>query len=267
MIGVIRCRPSIVRTRFDRCREHRLVPEISKTADQALAVLLAVSEHQPASAAELCRVLEMNRTVAHRLLVTLRNRGFVRRVGDAYMLGPAAAQLASNLAPALWEAARPSMEQFAAETGETVVLQVVDGGAAVILAQVIGRRHVVRVEQNLIARHPLHLGASGRVLLAFGPSRRTRRILASVAAADEVLSELAAIRGRGYALSHDELQHGVHAASVPVLGRDGLAVAALAVLVPSNRAAQVPELVSPLVAAAKEIGALLAGADADEPEA
>jgi DNA-binding IclR family transcriptional regulator len=243
------------------------VPEISKTADQALAVLLAVSEHQPASAAELCRVLEMNRTVAHRLLVTLRNRGFVRRVGDAYMLGPAAAQLASNLAPALWEAARPSMEQFAAETGETVVLQVVDGGAAVILAQVIGRRHVVRVEQNLIARHPLHLGASGRVLLAFGPSRRTRRILASVAAADEVLSELAAIRGRGYALSHDELQHGVHAASVPLLGRDGLAVAALAVLVPSNRAAQVPELVSPLVAAAKEIGALLAGADADEPEA
>ena len=75
------------------------------------------------------------------------------------------------------------MEQFTAETGETVVLQVADGGAAVILAQVIGRRHVVRVEQNLIARHPLHLGASGRVLLAFGPGRRTRRMLASVAGA------------------------------------------------------------------------------------
>ena len=242
------------------------MPEISKTADQALAVLLAVSEHQPASAADLCRVLEMNRTVAHRLLATLRNRGFVRRVGDAYMLGPAAAQLASNSAPALREAARPSMEQFTAETGETVVLQVVDGSAAVILAQVIGRRHVVRVEQNLIARHPLHLGASGRVLLAFGPTRRTRRMLAGMAGADEMRSELAAICGRGYALSHDELQHGVHAASAPVLGPDGVAVAALAVLVPSSRAAQVPGLVSPLVAAAKEIGAVLAGTDADEPD-
>jgi len=237
------------------------VPEISKTADQALALLLAVSEHQPASAADLCRVLEMNRTVAQRLLATLRNRGFVRRVGDAYMLGPAATQLASSLAPALRQAAKPSMEQFAAEAGETVVLQVVDGGAAVILAQVIGRRYVVRVEQNLVASHPLHLGASGRVLLAFGPGRQARRMLAGVAAADAVLSELAAIRRRGYALSHDELQHGVHAASAPVLGIDGLVVAALAVLVPSNRATRVPELVSPLVAAAKEVGAVLAGKD------
>lgn len=243
------------------------MPEISKTADQALALLLAVSEHQPASAADLCRVLEMNRTVAQRLLATLRNRGFVRRIGDTYMLGPAAAQLAGNSAPALWEAARPVMEQFAAETGETVVLQVVDGGAAVILAQVIGRRYVVRVEQNLIVRHPLHLGASGRVLLAFGPGRQTRRMLGSVAAGDEVLSQLAAIRSHGYALSHDELQHGVHAVSAPVLGRDGLAVAALAVLVPSNRAARVPELVSPLVAAAKEVGAVLACTDGDESEA
>ena len=242
------------------------MPEISKTADQALALLLAVSEHQPASAADLCRVLEMNRTVAQRLLATLRNRGFVRRVGDAYMLGPAAAQLASSSAPALREAARPVMEQFAAETGETVVLQVVDGGAAVILAQVIGRRYVVRVEQNLIARHPLHMGASGRVLLAFGPARQARRMLGSIAAGDEVLSQLAAIRGQGYALSHDELQHGVHAASAPVLSRDGLALAALAVLVPSNRAACVPDLVSPLVAAAKEVSAVLAGTDGDESE-
>jgi IclR family pca regulon transcriptional regulator len=102
------------------------------------------------------------------------------------------------------------------------------------------------------------------VLLAFGPRRQTQRVLASVPAAGEVLAELAAIRERGYTLSHDELQHGVHAASAPVLGRDGLAVAALAVLVPSNRAVLVPVLVSPLIDAAKEIAAVLAGTDADE---
>jgi len=230
------------------------VAEISKTADQALVLLLAVSEHQPASAADLCRMLNMNRTVAHRLLTTLRQRGFVRRVGDDYLLGPAAIRLAGQVATTLQQAARPVMERFAAQTGETVVLQVADDGHAVILAQVIGRRYVVRVEQNLIARHPLHLGASGRVLLAFTPAKQTRRVLAGVPEAGQVLRELGAIRTRGYALSHEELQSGVHAASAPVLGPDGIAVAALAALVPVNRADCIPRLVGPVVAAANEIG-------------
>ena len=243
------------------------MPEISKTADQALALLLAIAEHQPVSAADLCRLLEMNRTVAHRLLVTLHNRGFVRRVGDSYMLGPAAARLAGQSARTLRQAAGPVMDLFAAETGETVVLQVVDGDAAVILAQSIGRRHVVRVEQNLIVRHPLHLGASGRVLLAFGHSRQSRRVLAGKAGADDLKRELAEIRQRGYAVSRDELQTGVHAASAPVPGAGGLAAAALTVLVPSNRAERVTELVSPLVAAAKEISAALIDANGGELDA
>lgn len=234
------------------------MPEISKTADQALALLLAVSEHQPVSAADLCRKLDMNRTVAQRLLTTLRERGFVRRAGEGYMLGPAAARIAGQVAPSLRQAAEPVMERFAAQTGETVVLQVADGGAAVILAQVIGRQYVVRVEENLIARHPLHLGASGRVLLAFVPGRQARRVLAGIPGTAGILRDLTAIRTRGYELSHDELQRGVHAVSAPVLGPDGLAVAALAALLPVNRAERVPGLVGLVVEAAGDIGRRLA---------
>jgi DNA-binding IclR family transcriptional regulator len=240
------------------------VAEISKTADQALALLLAVSEHQPVSASELCRYLDMNRTVAHRLLTTLHQRGFVRRVGDAYAVGPALTRIASQVAPSLRQAAGPVMAGLAAAIGETIVLQVVDGDQAVILEQVIGRRHVVRVEQNLIDRHALHLGASGRVLLACESSRRARQLLAGVPQAQEVLRELAEIRKRGYALSHDELQLGVHAVSAPVLGPSGAGAAALAVLVPANRASRLPGLVGPVVAAAGEIQARLVPADLDE---
>jgi IclR family transcriptional regulator, KDG regulon repressor len=231
--------------------------EISKTADQALAILIAVAEHQPVPVAGLCRELGMNRSVAHRLLTTLRQRGFVRRVGDDYVLGPALARLASQAAPTLRQAAEPVMEGLAADVGETIVLQVIDGEQAIILAQAIGRRHVVRVEQNLIASHPLHLGASGRVLLAYQAGPRIRQILAGVPNAGAVARELPDIRKRGYALSHDELQWGVHAVSAPVLGSGGTAVAALAALIPVNRASRVSGLIGPVVAAAGEIGAAL----------
>lgn len=237
------------------------VAEISKTADQALAILIAVAEHQPVPVAGLCRELGMNRTVALRLLTTLRQRGFVRRVGDDYVLGPALPRLASQAAPTLRQAAEPVMERLAAGVGETIVLQVADGDQAVILIQAIGRRHVVRVEQNLIASHPLHLGASGRVLLAYQAGPRIRQLLARVPNAAAVARELPEIRKRGYALSHDELQWGVHAVSAPVLGAGGTAVAALAALIPVNRANQVSGLIGPVVAAAGEIGAALLRAD------
>jgi DNA-binding IclR family transcriptional regulator len=235
--------------------------EISKTTDQALVLLGAVSERQPVTAAELSRSLGLNRTIAHRLLATLHGRGFVRRVGEDYLLGPAALHIAGQVEPALRAAAQPVMERLCAEVNETVVLQVVDAHQAVILAQVISRKHVVRVEQNLImSRHPLHLGASGRVLLAFQPEPFVRRVLARLPDGDSVRIELARIREDGYAVSHDELQWGVHAASAPVLRPDGVAAAALAVLAPATRAELVRNHIPPLCVAAAEISAALAGA-------
>ena len=232
------------------------MPEISKTADHALALLMAVSEHQPVTAAELCRRLSMNRTIAHRLLATLRQRGFVRRIGERYALGPAALHIAQRVEPVLRDAAVPVMRRLCAEVGETVVLQVVDGDQAVILAQVIASQHVVRVEQNLIASHSLLFGASGRVLLAFQPERVIQRVLAATAdAADAELAaeELSRIRHAGYETSHDELQWGVHALAAPVFGADGTMVAALTVLVPVGRAERIIDCKDAVVDAARQI--------------
>lgn len=227
--------------------------EISKTADQALMLLSAVAEYQPVTATELCRRLSMNRTIAYRLLSTLRERGFVRRIGEEYALGPAALHIAQQVEPSLREAALPVMQRLCTEIGETIVLQVVDGDQAVILAQVIASHHVVRVEQNLIASHPLHFGASGRVLLAFQPERIVRRALTGLANAPEVEAELDRIRRTGYAVSHDELQWGVHAAAAPVFSAAGKAVAALTVLVPVGRAERLADHKDAVIKAAQAI--------------
>lgn len=227
--------------------------EISKTADHALALLSAVSEHQPVTAAELCRHLSMNRTIAHRLLATLHQRGFVRRIGEEYALGPAALRIAQRVEPALRDAALPVMRRLCADVGETVILQVVDGDQAVILAQVIASHHVVRVEQNLIASHPLHAGASGRVLLAYQPERVIRRCLAVLDDATGAAEELRQVRRAGYAVSRDELQWGVHAVSAPVFGADGAVLAALTVLAPVGRASRIPDHRAVVVEAARAI--------------
>lgn len=232
--------------------------EISKTADQALVLLSAVAEDQPVTATRLCRRLGMNRTIAHRLLTTLHERGFVRRIGEQYAVGATVLHLAQRVEPLLRDVAFPVLERLSADLGETVVLQVVDGAKVVILSQVIGRRHVVRVEHNLIASHPLRLGASGRALLAYAPARTVRGALDGLSDTETqaLLERLGVIRQTGYETSHDELQEGVHAVAAPVLD-NGVAVGALAVLAPVTRAAAVSDRATDVVAAAREIESTL----------
>ena len=57
------------------------------------------------------------------------------------------------------------------------------------------------------------------------------------------------IRGQGYAIAVDELEHGLSAVAAPVLGPDGRAVAALSISGPTIRLTQrrIAELVPELV--------------------
>jgi IclR family KDG regulon transcriptional repressor len=238
------------------------MPEISRTADQALTVLLAVSEHGPVNASRLTRLLGINRTVVNRLLSTLHGRGFLRRDADGYVLGAVLLRMAGQVAPALRDAALPVMERLSEATQETVVLQVPDGSDVVVVAQTLGTAHLVRVEHRLGSRHPLYLGASGRTVLAFQAPRAIDHVLRDVTEAERIRASLADIRVRRYAVSRDELRAGVHGFAVPVLNGSDQPVAALAILVPETRAATMPDPERLLRDAAREIRVLLLGSAA-----
>jgi DNA-binding IclR family transcriptional regulator len=232
------------------------MPEISRTADQALTVLLTVSEHGPVTASRLTRLLGMNRTVVNRLLSTLHGRGFLRRDADGYVLGAILLRMAGRVAPALRDAALPVMERLSEATQETVVLQEPDGADVVVVAQTLATAHLVRVEHKLGSRHPQHIGASGRAVLAFQPPRTIDRLLRNVQEAERIRASLADIRARRYAVSRDELRAGVHGFAVPVLDSSNRPLAALAVLVPDTRARAMPDPERLLRDAAREIGGL-----------
>lgn len=232
--------------------------EISLTGDQMLTVLEAVAEKGPITAAEVARSCGINRTVAHRLLVTLAQRSYVRRANDGYVVGPAVLTVARAADPGLVNVSKPFMEQLARETGETVVLHALDGLEAVVIDQALGMRHLVRVEHTPGSRHPLYLGASGKAILAFQAARFIERVLKKMANASQMPRLLETIRKNGYAISHDELQQGVHGLAVPLRGKDDAFPASIAILVPAARHDQLTSLVKPLIETAKQIEKKLA---------
>lgn len=180
--------------------------ETSQTVDRALVLLRAVSEHAPASSAELARSTGLNRTVVHRLLATFALHGFVRRDADGYALGTALVELAGRVQTGLRERARPVLEALAAQFGETAVLSVPDGRDAVAIDQVLGGDHLVRVQYSPGFRHPLTKGAHGRAIL----------------------------EGR-WVVSHDELQLGATGGAAPLFDARGTAVASVGIVTPDNR--------------------------------
>lgn len=235
------------------------MPETSKTADHALAALLELSDHGPLSPAELARRLDLNRTVVHRLLTTLHRRGFVTRSEDGYAPGAVLVRMAERVQPELRAAATTVMADLSKAVDETVVMHIADGDDAVVLLQHVAAWHVLRVEHEIGSRHALSDGASGRALLAFLPSAAVTRVLRRHPDPDRLRRQLDQARALGYALSHDELQHGVHGLAVPVLDKPDHAIASLAIIAPSTRAAGIAQSTEELQAAAARIGAAVHG--------
>ena len=209
--------------------------ETSKTADQALVLLSYVAENGPLNTAELARQLNMHRTVTHRLLATLVERGFVRRVEKGYTAGPALLHLAQFVEPALVGAARQLLAELAKEHGETFILTALQGShEAVQIDQAVGGHHFMRVELARGFRHPLSKGASGRSILAFCADEVIAHFLGKVEDPDKLAKQLEAVRTDGYAVSHEELSDGVHGVSVPILV-DKQPVGSIGVVYPAVR--------------------------------
>src|SRR5580704_13806270 len=198
--------------------------EISSTGDQMLTVLLTIARRGPATPTEIASMLNINRTVVHRLVNTLHQRAFLRRRPDGYVVGPMAVRLAETVESDLRRIAMPAMLRLADETGETVVLHSIDGHEAVVIDQAVSERHVVRA-------HP-------------EPAWLRR--------------QLEQIRKAGHAISADELQRGVHGLAAPILDAHGHARASIAVLVPAERSRRLAEQAGRVRQTSEQIASALA---------
>ncbi len=243
-------------------------PRGTQAVVRAIRLLKAFTPARPElTLAELCAAIGLTKTTTHRLLSALESEGLVARgsSGKTYRLGPAVIALGSQalLNSDLRIEARPTLEALAAETGETVTLEVLAADQVLVLDGVAGR-HLISAHLDIGTRWPVHATSTGKCLLAHLPEALRGPLLRfplrrftehTVTDPARLLAELEEIRDHGFSAAYEELEYGYVAIAAEVRGALGDVEAAVSIGGPASRLTrqQVQVLVAGLRAAADRI--------------
>jgi DNA-binding IclR family transcriptional regulator len=212
-----------------------------RSVQRALGILGLLTDERPSvSVREIVEATGLAKTTVLRLVSTLEQSGLLWATTGGYMAGPGLWRWA-HLARRSWELppeTQRGMRELSARQRETVNLYVARDVYRVCIAQQESPqplRHVVQVGDEL----PMWAGASSKVLLRDAEPGFLERIARSsphgtrhAQVMREWIDEAAR---RGYGESHGEREAGLSAVAVPILGRSGGVVAALALSGPSIR--------------------------------
>jgi IclR family transcriptional regulator, acetate operon repressor len=230
--------------------------------DNALRLLLLLAERDRVRVSDIAAELDIALSTAHRLLSTLRLRGFVEQERDrSYVRGPAFARFAAEPVkrPPLEDVAMPYLQRLRDELNETSHLSVLDGTDMRFLASSESDQ-VLRVGSRVGARLPAHRTSGGKALLGALPSEMLARRfppdgLASLGLDGEELGRLrreVAVAGRrGFGVNRAESERGVAAVGVGLLSPEREPLGALSVSMPTVRlgTARLPVMVDALLRA------------------
>jgi len=223
-------------------------------------------DEQALSLAELTRRTGVTKASVYRISQELVEWGVLERYGCGYRLGLRLFEL-GQLVPrqrVLRELAHPYLEELARATAETVHCAVRDGHE-VLYVEKLGGYRLVTCPSRTGGRMPLHCTATGKVLLAFAPSRVAQTVLTgplerrtprTVVAPGLLRAELASVRANGYALETEETRLGYLSVAAPVIDVSLRVCAAVSVAAPTARA-QLARLVPAVRDAAGQISAKL----------
>lgn len=205
-------------------------------------------------------------STAFRILKSLTQFDLVERSGDNYRIGRKLLHL-SRYVPGgrdLKAAAEPVMEWLRDEIGETVNLTVAEGDEVVYVGRVLSNR-IMRVEQVIGSRAPLHVTAVGKLMLgnsgeAFCRSYAERTGLPSftpntISDVKTLLRCTGEIRDAGYALDNEEAELGVGCIGVLIRDEAGRMVAGLSVSSPIER--RQDQWIAKVIAAGRRISGRL----------
>ena len=186
-------------------------------------------------------------STAFRILSSLAEQGFVERTARGnYQLGVKLMQLGSRVHASvdIRKVALPLMEKLRDQLGETVNLTVREGDEVVYIERTLAKR-MIRVEQVIGSRAPLHVTAVGKLILGDqgeaacrSYAKRTKlpaytintRIKAAALA-----QECVAAAKRGYSFDNEEAELGVGCIGTLIRDASGHVVAGLSVSAPIER--------------------------------
>ena len=207
---------------------------------KAVDILECFVSRSPLSLKELSDMTGLHKSRIMRICGTLENRGLLMRGDDdgRYGLGPNILMLGRSYERdnSLVTLSRSVLRKIVQATGESASIYVIDGLERVCLVREEGtqtlRHHVTEGE-----RFALHVGASGKLLLAYADESirdkvlkvRNKEKLTSETIVDskQLDRELKRIRQAGYAISSGERTEYAAAVAVPIFGPDNRVCAAM----------------------------------------
>jgi IclR family transcriptional regulator, KDG regulon repressor len=243
------------------------------SVDRALVILEYLgTQTKEVGVRELGQAIGLSKSSVHRILQTLRARGFVRWNPDnaRYSLGMRAFEVGCGILRSMeaHSAAKPFLEQLVGQLGETAFLGVIDDAELVYIDKIDGRRSV-RMYADIGSRRPLHSTAIGKALLAHLDRADIDRIIAArpltrytkntIVDPEALRQELDKIRRQGYSEDNEETEEGLYCVGAPLFNYSGRPVASISVAVPKigQQNVQKDRIIKAVVASAGEISAKL----------
>jgi len=216
--------------------------------DRMAQLLDAIAANEvPASLKILSAETGLHPSTAHRILAALATHNLVERTeAGHYQLGVKLLSLGIRVREGvdLRREALPIMEQLRSALGETVNLTVREGDEVVYVERVTSHK-MIRVEQVIGSRAPLHVTAVGKLFLAhdgrtacLAYAHRTglpRYTPNTICSQTRLWKEAQQGKMQGYALDNEEAETGVGCIGVPVFDASGNMVAGMSISAPVQR--------------------------------
>jgi len=220
-----------------------------RTLDNSLSVLEALSQYNsPMSIKEVSERLQIYPSTVHRILDTLKYRGYVEQDPDTqkYQLGLKLVELGMSklYQMDLTKEAAPYLKELVNQWNETVYLGVLAEGKVLVVAREDSTRNI-RMVSEIGRRVPAHCTALGKVLLAYLPEEERKKILEekklprftknTIIDKEKLEKELQKVKEQGFALDRGEYEDGLHCVAAPIRNYQERVVGAISIAGPAFR--------------------------------
>ena len=213
-----------------------------RSVERAIAILRCFESDEELRLIDICERVCLPKSTAHRLITTLEQEHMIEKdlkTGN-YFLGYGVIRLGqmAQSNKVICKMIHPELEIIAKESEQTSNLYIIRGYDRLCLDQVEGTQYVRRYSY-MGALHPLHCGASGKVLLAYSSDSFQRDYLKNapiqkitentVVDKEELRALCLQIKKDGFAVSKGERDFFSGSVAVPVFAADGSVVAAITI--------------------------------------
>ena len=234
-------------------RGFRIMEKINeriKSIDKTLDLLEFLSaDEQETGITEINKKLHMGLSTVHRILTTLKSRGYViqNQQTKKYRLGIKLFTLgfAVQSTKRLIEITKPYLRQLSQSTNETVNLAILEGKEVIYLAKAESSE-VLTTNISVGTILPAHCTALGKVLLAFISDQELDILYKadeplpcltskSISSLEELKKNLKKVKEQGCAIDREEYKVGINCFAAPVMNNEGIAIMAISITAPASR--------------------------------